>query len=179
MPQIIDSAGAIIKVPFDHTKDERIYNKRGMYFDHPHDDIDAFIDSVKEAAPEYWATFNELLNDHYQYPCNIFAMKKEHFLEMCEMCFRVLDHFDKKQGYRNNEDVIKKMENNEYSNKMPYGFDWQIRLQGFLLEWLTELYYRNKFGIENCYKSEAGTFENNKPGERKFIYFGEGYTTKA
>ena len=178
MPQIIDSSGAIIKVPFDHTQDERIYNKRGMYFDHPHDDVDAFIESVKEAAPEYMDTFNDLLNDHYQYPCNIFAMKKEDFLEMCEMCFRVLDHFDRKQGYKNNEDVRLKMENNKYTNKMPYGFDWQVRLQGFLLEWLTELYYRHKFGIEKCYKSEAGTFTCGNPGERKLICFNEGYENK-
>lgn len=160
MPQIIDSAGAIIKIPFDHTKDDRIYNKRGMYFDHPHDDVDAFIQSVKDAAPEYWDTFNSLLNDHYQYPCNCFAMKKEHFLEMCEMCFRVLDCFDKKQGYRNNDDVKKKMESNPYIGNMPYGIGWQSRLQGFWLEWLTDLYYRQKFGIENCYKTDAGLLDN-------------------
>ena len=97
---------------------------------------------------------------------------------MCEMCFRVLDHFDRKQGYKNNEDVRLKMENNKYTNKMPYGFDWQVRLQGFLLEWLTELYYRHKFGIEKCYKSEAGTFTCGNPGERKLICFNEGYESK-
>jgi len=161
MPQIIDSCGAIVKKPFDHTNDDRIYNKRGMYFDHPSDDIDMFIKCVKYVAPEYWYTFNDLLNDHYQYACNIFAMKKEDFLEMCEMCFSVLDHFDKLQGYKNNEDVKKKMEKNPYIHNMPFGFEWQIRLEGFLLEWLTELYYRQKFGVENCYKAEVGNLYNN------------------
>lgn len=161
MPQIIDGSGAIIKKPFDHTNDDRIYNQRGMYFDHPSDDIDMFIKCVKYVAPEYWDTFNDLLNDHYQYACNCFAMKKEDFLEMCEMCFSVLDHFDKLRGYKNNDDVKKKMENNPYIHDMPFGFEWQIRLEGFLLEWLTELYYRQKFGVENCYKAEVGNLYSN------------------
>ena len=87
-------------------------------------------------------------------------MKKTHFLEMCEMCFNVLDHFDKVMKYKNDDDVYKKMvkNNNKYfmswTIKWPkFNLKWQRRLQGFLLEYLTELYYRKKFKIYNCYHS--------------------------
>lgn len=170
MPQIIDSCGAIIKKPFNHLCDERIYNQRGMYLDHPCDDIDAFIKSVNNMAPECAGSFDELLRDHYQYACNCFAMKKEDFLDMCETCFSILDYFDKIQGYVNNEDVREKMENNPYARSMPFGIDWQCRLQGFLLEWLTDLYYRYKFGVERCYKSEACYLDANRIATTDFLF---------
>ena len=178
IPQIIDSCGAIIKKPFDHTKDERVYNQRGMYFDHPSDDINAFIESVKDMAPECERSFNELLNDHNQYACNCFAMKKEDFLEMCEMCFSVLDHFDEKQKYKNNEDVLNKMVKYEYIDSMPYGIEWQCRLQGFLLEWLTELFYRYKFGVEKCYKTEACYLDGDKKPTTELLFNDIGYGKK-
>ena len=162
----IQQQGAIIKKPFNHTllTFREATNKGAMYYDHQKDDTDAFIQSVKEAAPEYWNTFQELLNDHFQYACNCFAMKKEHFLEMCEMCFRVLDYFDEKMHYKNNEDVFIKMVKNAHTTHLRFGINWQSRLEGFWLEWLTELYYRQKFGVNNCYKSEAGIkcIENHK-----------------
>lgn len=155
MIPIINKCGAIVKTPFNHSNSRRKNNKGDMYFDHPRVDVDVFIESVKKAAPEYWNTFQELLNDHYQYACNIFAMKKEHFLEMCKMCFDVLDHFDIKREYKNNDDVLRRMLKLGYKEHLRYGLDWQKRLQGFWLEWLTELYSRHKFGINNCYKSKA------------------------
>lgn len=140
IPEKVEEHGAIVKKPFHHYT-----NELGMYADHPADDTRAFIASVKEAAPRYWHTFERLLRDNKQYACNIFAMKKEDFLEMCEMCFKVLDHFDKKQGYTNNEDVYNKMVLNSEKIHLKRGVDWQKRLQGFWLEWLTDLYFRHKF----------------------------------
>lgn len=149
MPRNIDIHGALIKEPFIHES-----NELRAYYDHAKDDIDCFIDSVKEVAPEYNNALNEFLEDTCQYNCNIFAMKKEHFLEMCEISFKVLDHFDKKMGYKNNKDVHRKMKKTKRTK--PYGFEWQIRLQGFLLEYLTDIYYRYKFGIENCLHVPVG-----------------------
>ena len=146
---------AIVKRPCNHTRNcRRRYNLGAMYFDHLKEEVDAFIESVKEAAPEYWNSFQKLLNDYYQYNCNIFIMKKENFLEMCEMCFRVLGHFDKKQGYKNNDDVYERMLKDK--DRLQHDISWQRRLQGFWLEWLTELYYRHKFGVMNCVKVKAG-----------------------
>lgn len=155
IPRYIERYGAIVVTPFDHSKSERKYNKGGMYLDHLKDDTDAFIESVKEAAPEYWDTFQELLEGHFQYPFNCFATKKEHFLEMCEMCFRVLSHFDKKIHCFNNHDLNLRMIRASKKYSLPYGLNWQNRLQGFWLEWLTQLYFMQKFGIENCYTSNC------------------------
>lgn len=162
---IIDRHGAIIKTPWDHRFSGINSNRRAMVLDHPIEDGISFMKSVKEAAPEYWNTFISLLYDNYQYACNIFAMKKEHFLEMSEMCFRVLDHYDKKRGYKNNEDVYNKMVKDPFVKNHHFDVNWHSRLQGFWLEWLTELYYRQKFGIENCYITEAGIPRNTKTKE--------------
>lgn len=150
--------GAILKRPANHAKKPIEKNNQGaMCNNHAEDDAKAFIESVKEVAPEYWNSFQKLLKDKYQYNCNLFAMKKEHFLEMCEMCFRVLDHYDKKQGYKNNEDVYKKALTIDYTKERYHDVGWQARLQGFWLEWLTELYSRHKFGISKCYISRVKT----------------------
>lgn len=165
IPRYINRHGAIIKTPWNHYNSMSKSNEGSMYACHPKDDTIDFIISVKEAAPEYWNTFTQLLTDNYQYACNIFAMKKEHFLEMAEMCFRVLDHYDKKRGYKNNEDVYNKMAKDPFVKNHCYDVNWHSRLQGFWLEWLTELYYRQKFGVENCYITEAGIPRNAKTKE--------------
>lgn len=182
IPEIIDTFGAIIKRPFDHSITERKTNMGGMYYDHQPEDVHGFIESVREAAPEYWNTFMELLDDHFQYACNCFAMKKEHFLEMCEMCFRVLDHFDKKMGYKNNRDVFVSMINASHKRHLRFGINWQSRLQGFWLEWLTDLYYRQKFGVNKCLKLESNFIEvkenNMIPRIIHYCWFGKGEKTK-
>ena len=160
MISTIDYHGAIIKYKVNKC---HLYsnNITGMYTDHFKDDISTFIDMVGNYAPKYFDTFfYEQLNSYDKYGYNCFAMKKEHFLEMCDMCFTVLDNFDKVMKYRNNEDVLQKMVRNNSEFFMSYNiklmkFDlgWQRRLQGFLLEYLTELYYRYKFKIHNCYLS--------------------------
>lgn len=163
--KFIDMYGAIIKTPCNHYNSAYKSNMASMYYYHPKDDTKAFIKSVKEAAPEYWKTFTQLLIDTHQYQCNIFAMKKKHFLEMAEMCFRVLDHYDRKRGYKNNEDVYNKMVKDPFVKNHRLDVNWHSRLQGFWLEWLTELYYRQKFGVENCYITEAGIPRNPKTKE--------------
>lgn len=143
--------------PFDHASSDRKNNKGAMFNDHPKKEAKAFVDSVKEAAPEYWDTFQELLNDNLQYGCNILIMKKEDFLEMCELCFRVLDYYDKKQGFKNNTDVLHKILKYEREEDwIKFDVEWQARLQGFWLEFLTELYARQKYGVKNMYLSKVG-----------------------
>lgn len=164
----IDKHGAIISNPMNHSRYTETksngFNGSGLYWDHSKDDIDAFITSIKESAHDYWNTFkNELFMDENQYNTNCFAMKKEHFIEMCEMCFRVLDHFDKKMGYKNDNDVINKVKENKKKGKLTrYTEEWHYHLQSYLLERLTELYYRQKFGVENCHKTQV-VFNAKKP----------------
>ena len=147
----IDRSGAIIQAPFIHNS-----NISDMYQDHQKDDIDTFIQIVNDIAPEYYNAFQEYLHDTNQYACNCFAMKKEHFLEMCEFCFKILDEFDKRQGYKNNDSVMRKMIKKSHTNHLRFGINWQRRLQGFLLEYLTDTFYRYKFGVDKCKKVLCG-----------------------
>ena len=160
IPRTIDGKGVIVQEPFDHTQSRRKTIIGGMYQDHCKDDMDAFIESVREAAPEYWETFQEYLDNSTQYGCNIFGMKKEDFLEMCEMCFRVLEHFDQKMGYSGNYSVYNKMLKEAHRKRLYFGVNWQSRLQGFLLEWLTDIYYRQKYNQNKICKSKVGIIEN-------------------
>ena len=131
------------------------FNGSGLYWDHFKDDVDAFIVSIKESANDYWNTFkNDLFFDVNQYGENCFGMKKENFLEMCEMCFKVLDHFDEKMGYGNDDDVINKVkENIRQGKQFKFNEEWHYHLHSYLLERLTELYYRQKYNLETCRKT--------------------------
>lgn len=154
---IVDKCGTIRMLPFNHSVTHRKNNKHAMYIDHVPEEFDRIIDSVKEIAPEYYDTFLDECNDYRQYGCNMVVMKKEDFLEMCEVCFRILDHYDKKQGYKNDVDVLYKMINYETINGWTVGnVLWQSRLQGFYLELLTEMYARQKYGINKFYLSRIG-----------------------
>lgn len=159
IPRTVDSCGVVVQEPFDHSKSRRKTIIGGMYQDHCKDDMDTFIESVKEVAPEYWDTFQEYLNNDTQFGCNIFAMKKENFLEMCDMCFRVLEYFDNKMGYDGNDSVYYKMQKVNHRNRLYFGVKWQSRLQGFLLEWLTDIYFRQNYDVDKIRKGKVGIIE--------------------
>lgn len=160
--RIVEEKGAFIQRPFNHSGSYRGTNKGAMYEDHVKDEADVLIDCVKEVAPEYLDSFNEMLSSKWQYACNLFLMKKEDFLEMAEMCFRILFHYDKKQGFKDNYDVYVKMLRYEREDKLRmrasgwHTISWHSRLQGFWLEWLTETYYRHKWGVDNVFISHVG-----------------------
>ena len=152
----VDNCGAIISKPVDHSCSDRKTNRGGMYLEHPRKDNDVLIQTVADVAPEYSVAFRECLEDTKQYPFNCFAMKKEDFLEMCEINFRILYEFDRRRGYKNNVDVQRSICRAYHGQRLRNGFSWQVRLQGFYLEWLTDTYMRYKYGVNNCYQSHIG-----------------------
>lgn len=124
---------------------------------HPKPEGVTFIETVKEVIPEYNDIFEEFLNTNGFHVCNIFVMKKEDFLEMCEMCFKVLDAFDKKANLKNNKDVLLrclKRQSEGYFNYPNTDLIWHSRLQGFYLEYLTHMYYIKKWGEDKIYTSD-------------------------
>ena len=156
IPRYVESYGAVINTPLKFTTTECDNNYKTACHDHYSKEIRILRDTIKEVAPEYYPAFNEFSLDNYFYGRNCFAMKKEDFIEMCEMCFMVLDAFDKKFAYKNNDDVYERFEKLSKKNKLKLANDnieWHSRLQGFLLEYLTDTYYRKKFGVDNCYKA--------------------------
>ena len=157
IPEVVDKCGVVTMVPFKAKDWNGSNNIKTAARDHPKEEIQALISSVKTvSSEEYWDAFFDHAQDTYFYACNMFAMRKEDFLEMCEKCFQVLDYFDRLQGYKNNEDVFRKMQKYSHRRHLMFGINWQSRLQGFLLEYLTDSYYRYKFDINKWYRAKIG-----------------------
>lgn len=159
IPRVVDEYNAIIKTPYNFTTKRHKTNISIANWHHNKKYIDILISSIRELYPDFYKYFTEFANDKYFYACNCFAMKKEDFLEMCEICFNILNNFDRKLKFKNNDDVLKDLINLSHTHHLFWNLDWQRRLQGFLLEYLTDSYYRYKWGVDNCYKSELGAYD--------------------
>lgn len=160
IPGIVNKYGAIVMNPFIHNSNIRYDNWSTQCVDHFEEDAQAIKDVTKSLYPEFSKVYEEMLVDNKQYGCNMFIMKKEDFLEMCEICFTILDKFDKKMKYKDNDAVYKKIMARHRRIRILGGIEWQARLQGFYLEWLTDAYYRYKFNIRKCRKYDIGLPNN-------------------
>jgi hypothetical protein len=76
-------------------------------------------------------------------------MKKEDFIEYGNFVFGVLFEFDKRNNLNNDEDIKKFIEKNFInkinSDDIVNSINYQRRLEGFLLERLTNIFYNFKF----------------------------------
>lgn len=156
IPGLVNTYGAIIMNPFIHKGKTRYDNWSVQCVDHFEQDATILRQIVHEVNPEFGKVYEEMLVDNKQYGCNMSIMKKEHFLEMCEICFAILDEFDKRTGFVDNHAVYLEIIRRHRTQRMVGGVEWQSRMQGFYLEWLTDTYYRYKFNIKTCRKSNIG-----------------------
>lgn len=159
--KVVNKCGAIIMNPFIHKGKTRYDNWSTQCVDHFEQDATILRQIVHEVNPEFGKVYEEMLVDDKQYACNMFVMKKEHFLEMCEICFGILDEFDKRTGFVDNDKVYKEIIHRHRTQFMVGGVAWQARMQGFYLEWLTDTYYRYKFDVKKCKKLNIGLPNNN------------------
>lgn len=109
---------------------------REHYDTSPHhyaEDLDLFIDILKQKNPRLKTDSDEYLQQQRQYFCNMFVMKREIFLEYCETLFDVLAEFD--------------------SRKKLHGDFQSDRTDGFLGELFTGIY------INHCRKNGANILE--------------------
>lgn len=86
----------IITVRKEKTADT-VYN---YYCTAPHqykEDIDLFIEILKEKYPHLSAACDKYMNGSSQYFCNMFIMSREYFFSYCEMLFDILACFDEKK----------------------------------------------------------------------------------
>ena len=105
--------------------------------------------------------FNKFLMSPYQLPFNIFIMSRENFIEMCDIVFPILEEYDKLAGFTCNDDVKNKI--NWYADNKkwkPYKIEWNYRLQGFWLEFLTDTFYRYKFSQGSVLSSPVKIIKN-------------------
>ena len=150
---------AIVAYPFIFDGKRLKTNIDAQTKDHFEEDSLELRNVIKDLYPEFSKEYEKSLFETYFFPCNMFIIKKEDFLEMCEVCFTILDEFDKRMNYINNESVYKKILFYQRYQRIPGSIGWQARLQGFYLEWLTNAYFKYKFGLDNCYISSIGTLE--------------------
>lgn len=160
IPNIVNASGAIIMSPYIHSGSVRNTNWAVQCADHFEEDATLIRRITHRLYPKFGEAYEDMLKDNKQYACNLSIMKKEHFLEMCEICFTILDEFDKRKGFANNNDVFKDVVSRSNDTYLVGGLLWQSRMQGFYLEWLTDTFYRYKFNINKCRKLKIGLPNN-------------------
>ena len=139
--------------------------KQHYYEMHYGPDIDDVLDIIKEIFPNYYETALKTLNLTEIYCCNVFIMKSDDFIKYGNFVFTILFEFDKKHNLKNDDDVInyvkkvnkfKKNKNKEFKTYKDF-IDFQSRLEGYLLERLSNIYYYHHF--KNIYEER---FQNKR-----------------
>lgn len=60
------------------------------------EDMDVFIEVIKEKYPYLSKYVDAYMNSHFAYFCNVSIMKKEYFMQYCEMLFDILEETEKR-----------------------------------------------------------------------------------
>ena len=107
--------------------------------------LDESMDIIQEKFPEYYPTAVQTFSKKTMYFCNIFLMKKEDFIKWGEFVYGVVLELDKRYNLTSDED-IKKLITVEFNKYKPeYNIDYQSRLEGFLIERLSNVFFRKRF----------------------------------
>jgi len=116
--------------------------------------LDESAEIIKEKFPEYYPHVETLFKRRWANMCNIFIMKKDDFIKWGEFVFGVLLELDRRYNLTTDEDtrnLIQKEinESKRYNLKVNY----QSRLQGFILERMSDIFY-NRF-FKNRYELDV------------------------
>jgi len=123
--------------------------KEQYYEIHIGKNIEQIIKIIKENYTDYYLAALKTMNMTFGNFCNIFIMKKDDFIEYGNFVFGVLFEFDRRNNLNSDEDIKKYIEKN-FINKTKFdnivnSINYQRRLEGFLLERLTNIFYNFKF----------------------------------
>ena len=118
--------------------------KKQYYLFHNKDDIDEILEIIKYKFPQYYSIANETLNSNLFYLGNIFIMKKEDFIKYGNFTFEILFEFDKKHNLKKDDD-IKNYVNKNYNKYKRFDINLQRRLEGFLMERISNIFYNYNF----------------------------------
>jgi hypothetical protein len=109
---------------------------------HNHEDLDIACDIVKEKYPEIYKTLRKMLVGEEMYACNMFIMRRQHFVELMHFVFDVLDEFVKIVG----TDIDARIaDNRDAYIKRGLTAKYQYRIGGYLAERLTSAFIMHKF----------------------------------
>jgi hypothetical protein len=99
------------------------------------------INIIKEIKPEYYQTAIESLDAKDGYFFNMFIMKKEDFFKYCEFIYDIFFEFDRRHNFTTDKDIINYLESFFSKEIIPI----QIRIQGFLSERLSSIFFKHNF----------------------------------
>ena len=128
--------------------------KNQYYKYHNKKDLNDIIYIIKNKFPKYYSITLKTLNSKNFYICNIFIMKSEDFIEYGNFVFTILNEFDKKNNLISDEIIknyvlkkekTKKKKKRKRKRKQKINIEYQRRLQGFLLERISNIFYNYHF----------------------------------
>ena len=150
MKSIFEKHGAII--PSCNFGDLTTTIKDHYTLSHNIKDLDLAIDIIKNKFPKYYDISLKQYNSILFYPCNIFIVEKNTFIEWCEFVFGVLDEYNNIMNFKTDLDVYHYVKDNSdlYIKKYVPGnrIKYQTRIHAFLMEQLSTFFF--------CYKFESG-----------------------
>ena len=107
--------------------------------------LDESIDIIKEKFPEYYPTTVRTFSNRGVHLWNIFLMKKEDFIKWGEFIYGVLLELDRRNNFTSDEDIKKKITEDFNKYKPKFTIDYQSRLEGFLIERLSNVFHNKHF----------------------------------
>ena len=103
--------------------------------------LDEVLTIIKENFTEYYQSAIKTLNGRTGSYCNIFIIKKEDFIKYGEFVFGVLLELDRRHKLKNDDDIknliIAEIERTRRKTRVFY----QCRLQGYLMERISIIFY--------------------------------------
>lgn len=114
---------------------------------HNIDDLNMCIDIIKEHYPDYSQAADEVMDNKFFVPCNIFVLTREKFCEWCDFVFGVLDIYNEKMGFKSDLDVCNWVVNHmdKYVEKKGgepnSNTSYQTRIHSFLMERISSIFF--------------------------------------
>ena len=107
--------------------------------------LDETVDIIQEKFPEYYSYAKSFLQKKWGNFCNIFIMKKEDFIKWGEFVYGVILEFDLRHNLTSDIDIRNFMKKEIEISKRKLSLNYQSRIQGFLTERLTNIFYDRFF----------------------------------
>jgi hypothetical protein len=112
---------------------------------HNIEDLDLLGDIINEKFHDYYNAYKTFVNGHLFIPCNMFIMKKEDFIEYCDIMEEMMTEYFKRFG-GNPRDIILKNKDKYFKNFYPNNtIEYQERLFAFVFERFTNIFIIKKF----------------------------------
>ena len=107
--------------------------------------LDESIDIIKEKFPDYYPYAHIALSKTWANFCNIFIMKKDDFIEWGEFVYGVIFELDRRYNLTSDDDIKNLITEEMKKYKVKYTIEYQSRLEGFIIERLSIIFYDKQF----------------------------------